>query len=45
MNYKRKFVSRLGLMHMLANNLCIWIKARNKDDFKLFVGGRDGDGA
>ena len=24
--YKRKFVSRLGLMHMLASNLCIWIK-------------------
>ena len=24
--YKRKFVSRLGLMHMIATNLCIWIK-------------------
>jgi len=24
--YKRKFVSRLGLMHMIATNLCVWIK-------------------
>jgi succinate dehydrogenase hydrophobic anchor subunit len=24
--YKRKFVSRLGLMHMIATNLCMWVK-------------------
>jgi len=24
--YKRKFISRLGLMHMIATNICIWIK-------------------
>ena len=24
--YKRRFVSRLGLMHMIATNLCVWLK-------------------
>ena len=24
--YKRKAVSRLGLMHLAATNLCIWLK-------------------
>eukprot|EP00090_Calanus_glacialis_P007099 TRINITY_DN15569_c0_g1_i5.p1 TRINITY_DN15569_c0_g1~~TRINITY_DN15569_c0_g1_i5.p1 ORF type:complete len:810 (-),score=174.60 TRINITY_DN15569_c0_g1_i5:104-2533(-) len=25
--YKRKFVTRFGLMHMIATNVCVWIKA------------------
>ena len=24
--YKRRFLSRLGLMHMIATNLCVWLK-------------------
>jgi len=24
--YKRKFVTRLGLMHMIATNICVWFK-------------------
>ena len=24
--YKRRFISRLGLMHMIATNLCVWLK-------------------
>jgi len=24
--YKRKFVTRLGLMHMIATNICVWLK-------------------
>jgi len=24
--YKRKFVTRLGLMHMIATNICVWVK-------------------
>ena len=24
--YKRKFVTRFGLMHMIATNVCVWIK-------------------
>ena len=23
--YKRRFISRLGLMHMIATNLCVWL--------------------
>ena len=23
--YKNKFISRLGLMHMIATNLCVWL--------------------
>ena len=24
--YKNRFLSRLGLMHMIATNLCVWLK-------------------
>ena len=24
--YNYKFLSRLGLMHMIATNLCVWLK-------------------
>ena len=24
--YKQRFLSRLGLMHMIATNLCVWLK-------------------
>ena len=23
--YRRKFISRLGLMHMIATNICVWL--------------------
>ena len=26
--YKRRFLSRLGLMHMIAANLCVWLKVK-----------------
>ena len=26
--YKRRFLSRLGLMHMIATNLCVWLKVK-----------------
>ena len=26
--YKRRFLSRLGLMHMVATNLCVWLKVK-----------------
>ena len=24
--YQHRFLSRLGLMHMIATNLCVWLK-------------------
>ena len=24
--YRRKFTTRLGLMHLIATNLCVWLK-------------------
>ena len=33
--YKRKFVTRLGLMHMIATNLCVWLKVRALSPFLI----------
>lgn len=24
--YRRKFTTRLGLMHLIATNICVWLK-------------------
>ena len=49
--YKHKFLSRLGMMHMIAANLCVWLNVLILETSHEIVGkhhdgddGDDGDG-
>jgi len=43
--YEHKFISRLGLMHMIATNLCVWLSVLILETNHEISGHKKQDGA